>query len=376
VFTLYSRSGHPVSIYEVRPNGSGLHVIVNDSATGDVCCVHWSPDGKYIVFSKIHQGQRDIWALVMKPGAFQRHQKAVQLTNGPLSYASPVVRRDGKQIFAVGSKERSELVRYDANSGQFVPFLGGISAFSPTFSSDGKWVAYASYPDHMLWRSRSDGTDRLQLTFPPMKVLYPFISPDGKSVVFGSADWETYIVSMDGGPARMVIAKDSVAANWTPDGNFLVYTDSRTASPQLWVLDIRTAALSVVPESQGMVGGVWITQDSLVASRVISTSMRVFDFKAKKWSDLAPGTIPKTIVNWLHSPDYKYLYISAGGANPEVLRLRVADGKVQTIASLKDLRQAPGPKGNTQIGVAPDGSPIFSRDIGTQEIYALTLKWP
>jgi hypothetical protein len=48
----------------------------------------------------------------------------------------------------------------------------------------------------------------------------------------------------------------------------------------------------------------------------------------------------------------------------------------KTIASLKDLRQAPGPIGNTQIGVAPDGSPIFSRDIGTQEIYALTLKWP
>ena len=71
----------------------------------------------------------------MKPGIFQRSQKPVQLTNGPLSYFGPVVSRDGKQIFAIGSKERSELVRYDANSGQFVPFLLGISAFSPTFSA-------------------------------------------------------------------------------------------------------------------------------------------------------------------------------------------------------------------------------------------------
>jgi Tol biopolymer transport system component len=150
---------------------------VNDSATGDACCARWAPDGKYIVFSSVHQGQRDIWALAMKPGIFQRYQKPVQLTNGPLSYAGPVVSRDGRHIFAVGSKERSELVRYDANSGQFVPFLLGISTFSPTFSSDGKWVDYASYPDHMLWRSRSDGTDRLQLTFPPMKVLYPYHFP-------------------------------------------------------------------------------------------------------------------------------------------------------------------------------------------------------
>ena len=35
-----------------------------------------------------------------------------------------------------------------------------------------------------------------------------------------------------------------------------------------------------------------------------------------------------------------------------------------------------GPDGNTQISVAPDGSAVFTRDIGTQEIYALTVKWP
>ena len=220
VFTLYSQSGHPISIYDARADGSGLHVIVNDNATGDVCCARWAPDGKYIVFSRVHQGQRDIWALVMKPGIFERSQKPVQLTNGPLSYAGPVVSRDGKQVFAVGSKERSELVRYDANSRQFVPFLSGISAFSPSFSSEGKWVAYASYPDHKLWRSRSDGTDRLQLTFPPMKVLYPFISPDGKRVVFGNTNWETYIASLDGGVPRMVIAKDSAAADWSPEETF------------------------------------------------------------------------------------------------------------------------------------------------------------
>jgi serine/threonine protein kinase len=122
VFTLYSQSGRPVSIYEARADGSGLHAIVNNSATGDVCCARWAPDGKYIVFSKVHQGQRDIWALAMKPGIFQRYQEPVQLTNGPLSYAGPVVSRDGKQIFAVGSKERSELVRLRCKFGTIRPF--------------------------------------------------------------------------------------------------------------------------------------------------------------------------------------------------------------------------------------------------------------
>jgi hypothetical protein len=58
------------------------------------------------------------------------------------------------------------------------------------------------------------------------------------------------------------------------------------------------------------------------------------------------------------------------------MRIRLADHKVETIARLKDLPRARGPDWNTQISVASDGSAIFTRDIGTQEIYALTLKWP
>jgi hypothetical protein len=69
-------------------------------------------------------------------------------------------------------------------------------------------------------------------------------------------------------------------------------------------------------------------------------------------------------------------WLIAGGAKSEVLPPGSLMASSKTIASLKDFRQAPSPNGNTQIGVAPDGSPIFSRDIGTQEVYALTLGWP
>ena len=114
----------------------------------------------------------------------------------------------------------------------------------------------------------------------------------------------------------------------------------------------------------------------LVASQLVSSKPLVFDLKTQKWSDLAPGTAPLTFVNGNHSLDYKYLYYTTGGADPEVRRIRIADRKVEAIASLKDLRQASGPHGNTQVNVAPDGSAVSTRDIGTQEVYALTLKWP
>jgi hypothetical protein len=288
-----------------------------------------------------------------------------------------VVSRDGKRIFAIGTKQRGEVVRYNSASKQFQPFLSGISAFGPTFSSDGKWVVYTSYPDHTLWRSRSDGRDRLQLTYPPMRVLYAFISPDGKRVVYGNPDSETYVISMDRGVPQKVVAKDSLAANWSPDGNLLVFTDIHDAAHlRLQTLNLRTGSLSVVPGSQDLVGGQWIAQDTLIARHLVTSKPMVFDMKTQKWSDLLPGTTLPIFVNWAHSPDYKYLYFATGGSDPQVSRVRLADRRMETIAGLKDLQRAIGPDGNTQISVAPDGSPVFTRDIGTQEIYALTLKWP
>jgi len=56
-------------------------------------------------------------------------------------------------------------MRYDMETGQFVSYLSGISAEGVSFSSDGKWVAYVTYPEETLWRMRTDGSERLQLTF-------------------------------------------------------------------------------------------------------------------------------------------------------------------------------------------------------------------
>jgi len=64
-------------------------------------------------------------------------------------------------------------VRYDVKLHAFVPYLGGISAEFLDFFKDGQWVAYVAYPQGTLWRSRIDGSEALQLTFPPVSVVYP-----------------------------------------------------------------------------------------------------------------------------------------------------------------------------------------------------------
>jgi eukaryotic-like serine/threonine-protein kinase len=371
VFTIWSAPGRPISIDEARTDGSGLHVLLRPSSVGRLCCARWTPDGRYVVYQNTHDGRSDLWMLPMQAGFLRRSPSPIQLTNGPLSYRSAVSSRDGKQVFAVGIEPRGELVRYDAAAKQFLPLLAGVHAFDPSWSADGQWVAYTAYPDHTLWRSRSDGTDLLQLTFAPGQIFTPSISPDGKQVAYVDSEGAICLINMDGASAPTVAEKNGKWPHWSPDGNLLVFTESGAVH----VLDLRTGRISQVPGPAYLWNAQWVSNSQLVAGTPDSTQLMIFDVRTKQWSELVSFTAPAYVVNWTHTPDYKCVDYVTGGADPMLYLVRVADRRIETVASLKGLHRATGPGGNTEISVAPDGSPVFTRDIGSQEIYALALKW-
>ena len=165
--------------------------------------------------------------------------------------------------------------------------------------------------------------------------------------------------------------------SWSPDGNLLAFTallgEAWGKENNTWsqVIDLRTGKSSRLPGSEGIAGPLWVTQDMIVAANQSTTKFMTFDFKTKKWTDLVTGNF----VNWNLSLDRKYFVFTTGGSEPEVRRVRFSDGKIETIASLKNFLRLADDH-STQVDVAPDGSPVFHPHIGTQEIYGLTVKWP
>ncbi len=367
------------SLWEMNSDGSRAHPLLPEwQSNADTCCGRWTADGKYFVFQSRTQGRTDLWVLPERTTWFAGSSVPLRLTHGPLSYENPFPSADGKHLYAVGIKNHGELVRYDRKSGLFVPYLSGISATDVTLSSDGKWAAYMSYPDHNLWRVRADGTGRLQLTFPPVAVRYPRISPDGTKVAYGDANGRAvYVISIDGGPPRKV-ADLGMTASWSPDSKsllVLIRDVTNRGDALLETLDLRTGTLSPVPGYGDKRGGFWAAPDLLMSEGPWNgvPSFYTFNLKTKRWSHFASTP---NVSHWMKSIDDKYLYYMTGGDDPEVLRVRFSDGAVEKIASLKDFRTVEDEELGSWIGVTADGDPVLTRDIGTQEIYDLTVRWP
>jgi len=344
------------------------------------CCGRWTPDGKYLVFSNVDRPMKDLWILPIEPGLFRRSQQPLRLTNGPLSYGGSGVAlsRDGKSIFAIGKTWKAEFVSYNIKSKRFEPFLGGISATELSFSRDGKWVAYLAYPDRSLWRSRADGTDRLQLT---TVVDSPIISPDGKHICFFNSDSRLYLVDVDGNsPPKQIEGESAEVLSWSPDGQSLLLAPtigkkdaSGRSAAYLQTLDLQSAKRFHIPlpegiESSEALGGAWWVDQELVVASVPGKLM-TYEFMKKQWSDLLRGDF----VSCAASVDRRYIYCTTSGPDPKAMRIRLADRKVETLTSLGNLRRT---FWTNEISVSPDDSPVFTRDVGSQEIYALKLERP
>ena len=140
-------------------------------------------------------------------------------------------------------------------------YRGPDSAWGPSWSKDGRWLAFIVGPpfasdvvDVDIWKVRSDGTGLVNLT-PDSDAndALPDFSPDGRRIVFrsrrgGNAD--IYLMNADGGDVRRLThheatdtmpafssAGDRVAFTSLRDGNFELYTvaideDGRAGPPE------------------------------------------------------------------------------------------------------------------------------------------------
>jgi Tol biopolymer transport system component len=386
-FSVYDPHTTLSSLWEVSMDGTPARPLLPRLNATTSCCGNWTPDGKYFVFQANNEGRTDIWA-IRERGLFQKSEpNPVRLTTGPLNYWGPLPSRDGKTIFVVGEQPHGEILRYDTKHGQFSPYMNGLSAEHVRFSADGQWAAYVLYPEGTLWRSKVDGSEKLQLTFSPQQAGLPRWSPDGKQIVFVAAtaghQFKIYVISADGGASEEIVPQEPVQNDpaWSADGNSIIFGESplgqlgalRTSGVHM--VDLKTHVASIISGTQGL----WSPRPSpdgryMAGLYANNQRLMLFDLKTQKTTELANGTN----VGWPEwSRDSQYVYFafdSSPSEGEKLARVRISDRKLEEIKSIKEIPPA-GFFGNW-CGLALDDSPLVLRNAATQEIYALDVDLP
>jgi Tol biopolymer transport system component/DNA-binding winged helix-turn-helix (wHTH) protein len=337
-FTI-ARGTEPGLAWEISPSGKNPRPIFGGWTPKDgECCGSWTPDRNYFVFESGGQ----IWAR-RETGSFLHRvsRMPVQLTGGAFAYQDVLPSKDGKKLFAVEGLPRGELDRYDVFARAFVPYLGGISAEGVSFSRDGQSIAYVSYPEGTLWRARTDGSERQQLSFPPIYAFLPRWSPDGEEIAFTGFQpgrpSRMYLIASHGGTPHEAMPNVDVPqadSTWSPDGKSVVFSwDFGSDSSTIRILNLGTHQVSTVAGSRGLFGSRWSPDGRYIyAETDDGMTLKLFDVYKHEWSDLA--TLANTgagFPSW--SLDSKYVYFVQVPADPAVMRVRIRDRKLEKVVS-------------------------------------------
>ena len=306
----------------------------------------------------------------------------VQLTFGPVSFGAPAFSPDGKHLFAMGMEMHGELAVYDRTSGQFKPFLNGLSAAYVDFSPDGQWVAYVSYPQGTLWRSRVDGSDKLQLTFTPLDpILNPKWSPDGTRIAFARwkmGDRRVYVVPASGGNPELLLSGDFNPNDptWSPDSKSICYGGAAVVDgpgTEIRILELATKKSTTIPASQHLFGPRWSPDGRYIAAESDDMAhMFFYSFATGRWKRLtSEGTFSSGWPLWSH--DSRFVYATV---NDTITRFSIPDGRAEVVVKTGSWRTTePIFPGGGWFALTPDERIVVLLDRGTDEMYSLDLNY-
>jgi|LSQX01.1.fsa_nt_gb Tol biopolymer transport system component len=243
----------------------------------------WSPDGQWIAF--VHGSMPNDGIYLISPDGEQ-----LQLWHQGIA-DSPAWSPCGQWIaFSQGAQIWKKKI--DGDSLTQLTFEG--KNFFPAWSSNGDWIAYDAIiigetTLYALWKMKFDGSDKFlisykpgegavrmphwvgdtiihirykqgvffsseifsmnseggnetRITFNESTDYYPKISSIHKKIAFTSQSQATRLhqiwsMEIDGSNLKQLTNTHGYRCDWSPCGNYIVYTDSRSENGRLWIMN-------------------------------------------------------------------------------------------------------------------------------------------
>jgi Tol biopolymer transport system component len=369
-------ASNQVTMWEVERDGNGLHQLTLRGDRG-----FWSADGRYFIFQAVLAGRLAVWTMGLSSGLFTRSKQPIPLGPAGLELDGVTLSPDLSRLYCLGrTKEHHQIERFDASARQFRPFLPGVSATIMESTKDGRWIAYVD-EDGRLWKCRNDGSEGVQLTWPPLRVELPRWSPDGKQLAFMGQDpggpWKVRVFSVESGVYSSLASDDAAegAPTWSPDGSRIVFgglvdPGHRVPGPLvIHIFDLKQGRLSVVPGSEGLWTARWSPDGRYIAALTAdSRSLMLFDFRTGQWTRLL--RLEEVLdLHWAAQGECMYSIVKSNRGETDLFRVDIPRHQAERLTTLESGDWPP-------LGRAPDDSPLITHRLNNEEIYALQCQFP
>jgi hypothetical protein len=241
------------------------------------------------------------------------------------------------------------------------------------YSRDGEWIAWVDAANLTLWRSRRDGSGRLQLTMPPMAAALVRWSPDGRRLAFvadpagGREPRAVYVVSREGGTLEP-FADPARALVWDPcwlDDRRVIWGNLYDRG-SVKVLDLETRAISTLPGSEGMMGPKCSPDGAVLAAKEWSQGYWLYGPETREWTSLG-------VASDLWYPSFTRDGSAVLGLSLDqraILRFALASPRIAKVADLGSVEPT-APWMAAWMGLDSEDRPLVLRNTGVSDLYVL-----
>ena len=197
----------------------------------------WTPDGQ-LLYTVVEAGNANLWSL--DPATLERRR----LTTDPADDYQPTVSPDGGTVVFASNRSGVAALWSMSRDGSNPKRLTTGGDTRPSFSPDGKWVAFlrsgGETTPWMVFRLWLETGKVEQVTVP--STMRPDVSPDGRFIAhywMTPERWVMAVTPAEGGVPTAIFPVGSThserVVHWTHDGRSLTYIDGAGGASNIWL---------------------------------------------------------------------------------------------------------------------------------------------